>query len=406
MSISPALLSMSMLGLAIAALITFQPGSKFSVTWDLEAIRKLLRPWQQPELAVIGILFLIVLVSGLQGGDMTYWLERLRIKLPLLVIPLMFIMFPAINSRQLYGLYYFLLLWMTLLCIGVGINYLLHMEAINTLIKQGQPMPTPRNHIRFSLLLAYTIVAGAFLYWKGFYWKYTWERKLIAVLTVFLFLFMHVLSVRSGLAVIYSCILVMGLYYTITKRKYWIGSAVLALIVLMPLAAYHLVPSFKAKLQYMSYDQWMHQREMGALYADSGRITSLMTGLEIFLEHPILGIGVGHIQREVDHIFTTRHPDIPEPLMPHNQLLYVLATTGILGFLTFILAYSYPFFYRKNYRRPMLLASYVIFTMALMLEHSLEISVSIAFHVLFLCLLLNHYRGSTREPQIRLHQPE
>lgn len=390
MSFSPALLSMSMMGLAVAALIRFSPSPRWQPVWDIPAIRRLLQPWKQPALCIIGVLFLIVLISGISGGDLLYWLERLRIKLPLLVIPLMFIMFPPFKERTVYGLYYLLILWMSLMCVGIGINYFLQADRINQLIQQGRPMPTPGNHIRFSVLLAYSVICGIYLSWKRFYWNYHWEKKLLIGLTVFLFLFMHLLSVRSGLVVIYATILVMGLYYAFKTRKYWIGILAIILLTLIPLTAYYAIPSFKAKVEYMNYDRWMHRHDKGALYADSGRITSLKVGYQIFRDHPLTGIGVGNMQMEVNRIFKTQYPELPNPLMPHNQFLYVLATTGIIGLLLFLTAFFFPLFYQKNYRHPMLLASYVVFTVLLMLEHNLENSGGIAYYVFFLSLLLNH----------------
>lgn len=395
MSFSPALLSISMMGLAVAALVRFEPEGSWRPVWDVPAVMRLVRPWQYPAMAIISVLFLIVLFSGILGGDLSYWLGRLRIKVPLLVIPLMFLMFPHFKKREVYGLYYLLVIWMTLMALGTGLNYAIQADAINELIKQGKPMPTPGNHIRFSVLLAYAVICGIYLYWKGFYWKFKWERKLLLGLTGFLFLFLHFLSVRSGLAVLYATMLVMGLRYALITKKYWIGVSVLVIILLMPVIAYYTVPSFRAKIEYMSYDRWMHQREMGALYADSGRITSLKVGYEIFKEHPIIGIGVGNIQREVNRIFETQYPDLPNPLMPHNQILYVLATTGILGLLLFSIAFLFPLFYQQNYRHPMLLASYTVFGILIMLEHNLENSGGIAFYTFFLCLLLNHLNKKT-----------
>lgn len=396
MSFSPALLSISMMGLAVAALVRFSSSGSWRPVWDTAAIQKLIQPWRQPALAMIGVLFLIVLFSGFQGGDLSYWLGRVRIKLPLLVIPLMFIMFPRFSERETHGLYYLLIIWMSGLCIGIGINYLWQAEVINEVIKQGRPMPTPGNHIRFSILLAYSIICGVYLSWKGYYYRFTWERKLLWGLTAFLFLFMHLLSVRTGLVVLYAAALIMGLAYAFGTRKYWTAGLTLLLLSLTPLLAYHTIPSFRAKIEYMTYDRWMHRHDMGALYADAGRITSLDVGYTIFRGHPITGIGVGHIQREVNRIFGDQYPEFPNPLMPHNQLLYVLATTGLIGLLVFLFAFFFPLFYQQHYRHPLLLASYVSFTCLIMLEHNLENSGGIAFFAFFLCLLLNHLASSTK----------
>lgn len=401
MSFSPALLSMSMMGLAVAALIRFEPTGSWRPVWDVPAIMRLIRPWKQPAIAIIGVLFLIVLFSGLQGGDLNYWLERLRIKLPLLVIPLMFIMFPHFTSKELNGLYYLLVVWMSILCLGVGLNYAWQAAAINELIKQGQSIPVPGDHIRYSILLAYAIIAGIYLIWKDFYWKFKWERKLLIGLSLFLFLFLHLLSVRTGLVVFYGVCLVMGIRFAFRTKSYWLGIATVIALLLTPITAYYTIPSFRSKIEYTLYDRWMHRHDMGALYADSGRIISLEVGYQIFREHPVIGIGVGHMQREVNRQFEMQYPELPNPLMPHNQLLYVLATTGIIGLILFIVAFIYPLLYRHNYRHPMLLATYVAFSILIMLEHNLETTVGIAFYTLFLCTLLNHLNSP-----LRPHPPE
>lgn len=397
MVLSPAVLSISMFGLAVTALIDFPNPQQWKPRLDWVAIDKLLHPWRYPVLSVSGVFFLIVLLSGIQGGDMAYWLERLRIKLPLLVIPLMFLMYPRLSERQVSFLYYFLLILMSLTCLGIGINYLLHQDTINTLMKQGQPMPTPRNHIRFSLLLAYAVIGGIYLYLKKFYWKFFWEKKLILGLTVFAFLFMHILSVRSGLLVMYAAVFVMSMFQALKTKKYWIAAIVITMITVLPLISYQLIPSFRAKIDYMLYDRWMRQHNEGGLYADSGRIASLQVGWEIFRSNPVVGIGTGHMQQTVDQAFQTKHPNVPHPLMPHNQFLYAAASWGILGLSVFLWVFFYPLFYHRNYQHPIILTSYTIFFAMCMLEHNLETTVGIAFYSFFLCLLLHPYYAAPNQ---------
>lgn len=379
-----------MLGLGIAALIKFeQKGNKYKTVWDKKAIGLLFRPWTYPSLGILTLLFWVVFISIWQGGDIFYWLDRLRVKAPLLIIPLMFLMFPRFTQRQVFGLFYLLLLWMTINCLGVGINYLFHIEEVNLLIKQGQSIPTPGNHISFSLLTAYSVICGAYLYQQKYFWKYQWERKLMLILTLFLFIFLHLLAVRSGLIVLYATTFVMAIYYTLRTKKIWIGLAVISTLALIPVASYYYIPSFRAKIEYVSYDRWMHEHGEGALYADSGRITSLIVGYEIFKQNPVFGVGVGHMKKKVDEAFKAKRPESTYSLMPHNQMLYTLTATGLLGLGISLIAFLFPLFYRRNYQHPMLLASYSVFISMAMLEHNLENSVGLSFCVFCFSLLLN-----------------
>ena len=377
---------MSMFGLAIAALTEIN-GKRVSI--DIPAIKRLIRPYNYPFLAVISLLFLVVFISIWQGGDVSYWLRRLRVKMPLLVMPLMFIMFPRFSSKQVFGLFYLLLVCMAVISLGVGVNYLLDMESINTLIKQGKSIPSPVNHIRYSVLVAYGIICGTYLWYKKFYWQFKWERHLILGLTIFLFLFLHLFAVRSGLLVLYATLFVMTIYLMIRSKRLWLGAIVLAVIILTPILSYKYVPSFQAKVLYMDYDRWVYQRGAQDFTADSGRIFSLVVGYELFKKHPVFGLGTGNMKTEVEKAFMEKRPDAPHPLMPHNQALYTLTATGLFGFLVSLFAFLYPLFYKKNYRHPMLLASFTVFLSLFMVEHTLENSAGIAFYVFFLCLLLN-----------------
>lgn len=375
-----------MFGLAAAALLQFSPQNGISIDWP--AVQRLRRPWQRPDLAVITLMFVLVFAGIWQGGDELYWLERLRIKLPLLVIPLVFIMIPRFTRRELCLLLYFLLIWLTVNSIGISVNYWLHFDAIQAAMLQGQPMPTPGNHIRFSVLLAYGMISGGYLISQQFYYRYRWERPVIISMTIFLFLFSHLLSVRSGLVVTYIMLGVMAIYLAFRIQRYWIGLAVITLLVCMPLAGYYYLPSFRAKIQYMLYDRWMYERGQGGLYADSGRIASLQVGYDIWKAHPIVGVGPGNFRAIVHERFTRQYPQRPHALMPHNQFLYVLAAQGVIGLLIFSVAFLYPLLYRRHYRQPHLLAFYLIFIGINMLEHHLENSVGIASFVILLCLCL------------------
>lgn len=390
---SPYLLSVSMFALAVLCLVEVHfEESSFSIGPDRAALERLRRFWKYPALISLGLFFLVVLLSFWQTYDYGYWLARLRIKLPFLGLPLIFIALPRFPERQVLGLFYVLLIILLLTSVGIGINYLLHYEEINQLIKEGQPIPTPRNHIRFSLLLAYGILGGGYLYYRRFKWRYDWERPLILGITIFLFLFMHFLSVRTGLAALYLGTLTLLVRYVYVYRRYGVAVGVLAALFLLPVIGYQAIPSFRNKVNYMRWDWKMYQEGKGADYADSGRLTSLKVGYDLFRENPVFGVGAGNLRAETARVFAAEHPEFREPLVPHNQFLFVLAGTGIAGLSLFLFAFLFPLFYRYNYREPLLLAFYSILFTAFMLEHTVENSIGVAFYCFFVLLWLNSLR--------------
>ena len=122
------------------------------------------------------------------------------------------------------------------------------------MMRQGHHIPTPRNHIRFSLLLAWTIMCGLYLFEQKFYFKFKAERWWVLGSTIFLFVLIHLLSVKSGLLVLYVGLGTWILRIVFVKRQLKLGLILLLLTVSLPFLAYQLIPSFKNKVNYTKYD--------------------------------------------------------------------------------------------------------------------------------------------------------
>ena len=383
---SPFTLSISMLGLILLSFLKIDNNRlQFKeATWA-----KLSKLPQFPSFWIISLSFFILFLNVWLTEDFDFWLSRLRIKLPFLLLPIAFYLIPPFKEREVMGLLYFLLLVLCITCIGIGSYYLMHQESINLALKKGTPMPTPRNHIRFSLLLAYGIICGAYLWFKGYYWKYPQERKWILMSVLFLFVFLHFLSVRTGLVAMYfsiaSYIVVRGLW----SRRWKLSVILLLSLAVLPVASYHLIPSFKSKISYMRYDLMMYNKGEGYLYADAGRIISWKIGYDIARSHPILGVGAGNLRQAVHAQFAEKHPTYPIKLMPHNQFLYTVAGTGMIGGIVFLVAITFPVLYRKNYKHPLVFTFSTLMLATFMIEHTIENSIGVAFYLFFTLLFLN-----------------
>ena len=340
---------------------------------------------------VVFFYFLIVLFGIWQvEGDYTYLLERLRIKLPFIALPIAFLGLAHFSDRQIKGLLYFLLVFISLTGMGICINYLFNYESINEMLSRGKPMPTPRNHIRYSLLVGVTIIGGLYLIKEQYFYKKTKERYFLIGLTIFLFLFIHILSVKSGILCLYVALVILCLQYIFLSKKYLFGLAIMVGLLSLPIIAYKTVPSFNQKLNYMNYDLKKYLAGEGEEYADSGRITSLKVGWELFVKAPIFGVGAGNLKKEVHLIYHKKYPDYVQPILPHNQFLFVLAGSGLFGLFFFTIAVFLPLFYSKNYRHFFFLGLYSIFIMALILEHTIENAEGVGIFSFFILLFLNH----------------
>jgi O-antigen ligase len=387
MVFSPYALTLSMIGLAAVGVFVLPGRLRLGINW--KALSALLRPWRYPAYFIITLFFWITFIGAWEIHDPWYFKARLRIKLPYVLLPLLFIVLPDFSPRKRNTYLLFLIVLLSLTSIGILVNYLLYTEEINMLIKRGKPMPTPRNHIRYSMLVVLGIIAGGYLASIKFIWRFSFEKYLIPALTGFLFIFLHILSVKTGLVVLYASLIFIIFRYFLFSRYYVIALVCLAGLILLPFVAYHTIPSFKSKINYTQYDYQMYAQGQGEVYGDAGRIISLRVGWDIFRSKPILGTGAGNLRKEVEKKFQSEEVEYWETLMPHNQFIFVLAATGIVGLAIFLYAFFFPLIYQKRYKSFLVSTFCFILFVLFMVDHPCETALGVAYHSFFLLLFLS-----------------
>ena len=334
--------------------------------------------FKTPSFGALILVFLPIFFSGLYSENIDYWFERSRIKLPFLGLPIAFFFLPKLSQKDFRKVAIFYILVMVLSAIGVTINYLLDFEQINVLIGRGQNIPVPRNHIRFSLGIAIAVMLSIGLYFdeSPLFKK---QNRLVIVTAILLFLFQHLLAVRSGIIGMYLGLLVF-LFKSLTTKKYIrIGFMGLALIITMPFLAQTFIPSLKNKIGYMLYDWKMRQQGKAEQYSDSGRITSIKAGLKIGHSQPIIGVGAGDLRFEMNTHLSPYHQK--KGLIPHNEYVFYYATTGIIGLGMFLIGILMPIFWRKQYKNTVFLSIQVILLLSFAVEATLETSIGTGYYL-------------------------
>jgi|1048.fasta_scaffold00341_11 O-antigen ligase len=336
-------------------------------------------------LLVLSLLFWVPVLSIAWSEDLASWLTRVRVRLPFLILPWAFANLPLLRLRQLAAPIYASLLVMVVLSAGVLVNFLLEPELILNGLKEGQPVPVPRHHIRFSLIMVATILSAGWLSLQRHYWSSARERLFFGIGILFLVVTLHVLTVRSALVAFYAGLLFTLLRFWWKTRNWKLGVLALIILSMVPVITYFTVESVRNRIAYMRYD-WEQFRsdKGGANYSDAERFVSLDVGLRIWLENPLLGVGVGDLELENQRMTDRIHPEYSDtPKLPHNQWIYILASTGLLGFLLSGLAWIYPLFffkYRKNY---LFLSFQVLVFVSFLVEYTLETSIGAAFCLFF-----------------------
>lgn len=410
-------LSVSMIALLLLSLFQLKiEGPKVSLTLRDTLRQNLRNYWQNKAWLVVTIPFLLVLVSWPWSSDLGYTLERLRIKLPFLVLPFAFASMPPLRKREVCTILYFLLVIMSIISGYVLVNFIANFDAEMANLGRGGHLTTPSNHIRFSLMVALTILGGGALWAENFSLKSNSSQvstdyairnpqsrgigtssairnPLVGGLTLFLFAFIHVLSVRSGLVSLYIALLALGAWFVLVKKRYLLGLLGIAGVAMLPVAAYLTVPSFKAKLDYARWDYLQFRQGIGSNYPDSERFTSMLLGLDIGREHPLLGVGAGDLKREVKQRYEAGQVGDYQYRMPHNQFVTVFAGTGLVGLALFLFGFFFPLFYQKNWQNPLFLALHGVIFTSFFVEDTIENNFGVSLYLFFLLVGVKYLAG-------------
>jgi O-antigen ligase len=394
------LISVSMIGLLVLAFFQLKiNGPQVKITIR-DTLKENFQKFKSEKVWwVVSIPFLLVLISGTWSSDWDYLLERLRIKLPFLILPFAFLSIPKLTKKEVYVVFYFLVLTMFVASLWSLGQYFGNFEAVNDQLSRGIPFPTPSNHIRFSLTLVLSILAGGTLFYEKFYISNPSERWFIGGMTIILFVFLHVISVRSGLASFYFAFFCLTLFFILKTRRYFVGLALILGLASIPFLAYQMLPSLKNKIDYALWDFKQYQKGLGKDYSDSERITSLEIGVSIGNEHPVFGIGAGDLKKRMYQIYANKYGGKFSKRMPHSQFVTLYAGVGIVGLLIFLFAFFYPLFYQENWKNPLFSALHAIIFLSFFMENTIENNYGISLFLLFLLIGLNYFRKS--EDQIQ-----
>ncbi len=380
------LLSVGMIALTLTAVL--HPDVKLTI-----------KKWiSTPYLIVWALLVVVYLVSGIYSGDKATWIVVMQKKAPFLFLPLAFAAGAPLQRKAFMQLLLAYVLLLIGACSYALLNYALHYETITTNYIYGQVMPTPVDHIRFSLLIVIAIATCAycaFVYFKENQSLWAW---LYVAGGVYLFAFIHLLAVRSGLLALYLILLYTVLAIGIQQKKWKWSILLLSAMLVIGWTCFTYVPSLRTKIKYMEYD-W-YSFFTGANVngkSDGGRLLSMKIAKELIVEHPWLGVGAGDLETDMKAYYAVHYPEIsPEHRMvPHNEFLYMWLACGIAGPLALLVVVGYLLFSYRLRRNWLYVAVLVVTISSLFTEPVLEIQIGTAIFVFFPLLFYQQMKPET-----------
>ncbi len=395
------LLSVSLWGIVIVALIEI-PKMRNTQHNGFQWLMEYLQVWQwkaPPQYKTIflkkkvflalTIPFFLVCVSGLWSENWVYWLSRVQLRLPFLLLPLAFSQIGPLSKKQFQGLLLLFLGIISANCLLILTNYAFNSEIITKNLGQGKAMPFLKEHTTFSIMAAFAFFVGLELWQNKSFLGKKGLQNTVAALTVFLFAALHIIAVRTGLFALYIGLILRGVIFVFQSRRYLVGLIGFAGLFALPLLSYQFLPSFQQRVNYAIWDFEQYKLGDPNTKSDSERIISLKLGVSIFLENKLMGVGFGDIEQEMNRLYKEKMP-LLDPKLPHNQWLLTLMGIGIVGFLLSVFAFLFPLFERARFKDFLFLSLHIFVFIFSMTDIPFEATFSLTFYLFFVSLFLNH----------------
>ena len=301
---------------------------------------------RSPLLVGMALLFVVPLVSGLWSADKATWLDVVRVKLPLLLFPVAFAGGWQLTPKQWRYVAYLFLLLLLATSVGSFVFYLQNLQAIHEGYLKAKVITTPLldDHVRYSWLLACGALTCLFLVHKREAPKLD---TVFVLLGVWFTVFLHVLAARTGVLALYA-VLASYIGWMAFRRHRRIGLIGLCALLVLPLLAWQVLPTFRNRLSYFLWDLGHVQEQVYVPGSNDGnRSRSLRAGWDILQHHP-LGVGAGDVQHAADRWYEAHVPGMiaADKIYPSSEWLVYGAMAGWIGILVFTAIMLVPLFMR------------------------------------------------------------
>jgi O-antigen ligase len=251
-----------------------------------------------------------------------------------------------LEEKQWMKVTYLLLLLVAAGCCWSLWQYFGDMNAINESYLKAKTIPTPLkdDHVRFSWLVSIAILGGMLLI------VIVQERKrkwLLSLLLLFLVAYLHVLSARTGLVLLYFFLACFVLFLAIQRKGKPL--ALIALLVMVCLLGWLLFPTLQNRIRYNRYDQSYIRNETylpGA--SDGNRVLSLRAAWHTLQQNPF-GVGAGDVRKATNEWYATNVPGMLESdkLYPSSEWMVYANMAGWPGFILFTAIMILPLCMKK-----------------------------------------------------------
>ncbi len=326
-------------------------------------------PWKK--LLIITLPFTIAATSLLYSQNLDVGVKKVTQLLPLFIVPLGFSLQGNINSDNfIRNAKFIFCISVILFFIGISIICLSHYDYLIAAPSDKELLYNGLTHETLSLSDiteiklrrfrqfieersgSHSTYSGSFIVISLFILaqfilssKNNIKRFLFLLLAVFLFVWLIALAARGPFIFMFVAVIITALL----RQKFKLVGATAILFLLLFSVSYFSFPSFKSRiddLNISNYELPKKGNDVTSFNATNVRLGCYYCSLEIFKEHPVIGVGVGDIQNDLNNCYASK---IGASIYTwrdynsHNQYLFYLASCGLIGLGLFLFSIFYNF---------------------------------------------------------------
>lgn len=193
--------------------------------------QKLTSFWRNKSAVILSSVFILHLIGLFYSSDFNYAFRDIRVKLPILIFPLIISTSEPLSKKRIHQL---MLFFIASVAAATFVSTAILLGITNKLIVDIRQISIFISHIRFSLLICISIFfLGYFTYCQKSYFK-----KSLAILFIIWFItFLFILESLTGLVILSITGFILLVYFTLSQKKLIYRLSGLAIIALLVFGA-------------------------------------------------------------------------------------------------------------------------------------------------------------------------
>jgi O-antigen ligase len=348
--------------------------------------------------------FILSFISLIETQNLSEGFRKIILKLPLLVFHFTLLAFKSISCKVKKWMVLVFAYALYLPAIVSVYNYIINKTLFDDLILQSKPLPIEFGygiyHIQFSILLAASIIIGIYyLIYLNKTQKKDWFFYLLLTVVLLNFLFIHILTARTGIAALYMSIAIL-IAITLPKIKLKYKIITIGISVIVPLIMIFTSSAIKNRIKNTLDDVNVVLKGKDVNdYSFAMRVEAWKNAMNVISQKPYLGVGIGDVEKALYENFATYNPQVlsKNRRNPHFQFIETSVESGILnGFvlLTFFIILFLKGFKNQNLKLALLVGT--VFFIASLFESIIERQATVIGFALLMAFALSHEKMEVR----------